>query len=133
MEIVRYIIGLTFLLMGMAIFFIEIFGVFRFKFSLNRMHAAAMGDTLGISASMLGLMIFSGFNFTTLKMGMVIMFLWFASPVASHLLSRLELTTCCDLKEQAEIYGSLEELEDNLARERVYNAESYAAERNEDK
>lgn len=128
MEILRYILGLIFLLIGMVMFFIEIFGVFHFKYALNRMHSAAMGDTLGISASMLGLMIFSGFNYTTLKMGMVIMFLWCASPVASHLLAKLELTTFCDLKKHAEIYPSLEALEDELARDRVYNAEKYAAE-----
>ena len=59
-EWIRLIIGCLFILIGMVIFFTELFGVFHFKYVLNRMHAAAMGDTLGISACLIGLMIFSG-------------------------------------------------------------------------
>ncbi len=59
-EWIRLIIGCLFILVGMVIFFTELFGVFHFNYVLNRMHAAAMGDTLGISACLIGLMIFSG-------------------------------------------------------------------------
>ena len=93
MEWIRFLIGTAFLLLGLVIFIFEIIGVFRFKYVLNRMHAAAMGDTLGIGFSFLGLMIMSGFNFTTLKLFLVILFLWFSSPVSSHLIARLEVTT----------------------------------------
>ena len=90
-EWIRFIMGSVFVIIGMVIFFTELFGVFHFKYVLNRMHAAAMGDTLGISSCLIGLMIFSGLNFTTLKMFLIIVFLWFASPVSSHVLSRLEI------------------------------------------
>lgn len=102
-EIIRFIIGSIFMLVGLGLFVVEIYGVFHFKYVLNRMHAAAMGDTLGISMSLLGLMIFSGWNFTTLKMALVIIFLWLASPVSSHLIARLEVTTNEELKEHCEI------------------------------
>ncbi len=95
-EWIRFIVGMICMLSGLAIFIIELYGVFRFKYVLNRMHAAAMGDTLGLSLSLLGLMIFSGWNFTTLKIALIIVFLWFSSPVASHLLAKLEITTCED-------------------------------------
>jgi len=81
------------MLCGLGIFVIEMIGVFRFKYILNRMHAAAIGDTLGIGFSLLGLILMSGWNFTSLKLLFVIVFLWFASPVSSHLISRLEVTT----------------------------------------
>ena len=100
---IRFIIGACLIAMGLGIFFVEVFGLFKFKYVLNRMHAAAMGDTLGISSSMVGLMIFSGFNFTTLKMALVILFLWFSSPVASHLLAKLEAATNPDIEEHAEL------------------------------
>ena len=58
-----------------------------------------MGDTLGISFSLIGLMIFSGLNFTTLKLALIVLFFWFASPVSSHLLARLEVTTNENLEE----------------------------------
>ncbi len=59
-EWIRFIVGMICMLSGLAIFIIELYGLFRFKYVLNRMHAAAMGDTLGLSLSLLGLMIFSG-------------------------------------------------------------------------
>lgn len=114
-EWIRLIIGCLFILVGMVIFFTELFGVFHFNYVLNRMHAAAMGDTLGISACLIGLMIFSGLNFTTLKMFLIIVFLWFASPVSSHVLSRLEAATNDNLSSHCEIYEDVETLERELA------------------
>lgn len=114
-EWIRLLVGCLFILIGMVIFFTELFGVFHFKYVLNRMHAAAMGDTLGISACLIGLMIFSGFSFTTLKMFLIIVFLWFASPVSSHVLSRLEAATNDNLSEHCEIYEDVEILERELA------------------
>lgn len=92
-EWIRFIVGGGLLLCGLAIFIIEIIGVFRFHYVLNRMHAAAMGDTLGIGFALLGLIVISGLNFTSLKLFLVIVFLWFSSPVSSHLIARLEVTT----------------------------------------
>lgn len=114
-EWIRLITGCLFILTGMVIFFTELFGVFHFKYVLNRMHAAAMGDTLGISACLIGLMIFSGLNFTTLKMFLIIVFLWFASPVSSHVLSRLEAATNENLSSYCEVYEDVEILERELA------------------
>lgn len=117
-EWIRFIIGSAFIAVGIVIFFTELFGVFHFKYVLNRMHAAAMGDTLGISACLIGLMIFSGLNFTTLKMFLIIVFLWFASPVSSHVLSRLEAATNDHLSNHCEIYENVESLEQELAARR---------------
>ena len=114
-EWIRFLIGSLFLLTGMVIFFTELFGVFHFNFVLNRMHAAAMGDTLGLSSCLIGLMIFSGVNFTTLKLFFIIVFLWFSSPVSSHVLSRLEVATNPKLSEHCEIYEDVAVLEQELA------------------
>ena len=111
---IRLVIGSLFVLAGIVIFFTELYGVFHFKYVLNRMHAAAMGDTLGISACLIGLLIFSGLNFTTLKMFLVIVFLWFASPVSSHVLSRLEAATNDNLAAHCEIYEDVEVLDREL-------------------
>lgn len=100
---IRFIVGTLVLLLGLCTFVIEVFGVYRFHFVLDRMHAAAMGDTLGIGISLLGLIIFSGFNFTSLKLLLVILFLWFASPVSSHLIARLEVSTDEELEEHCEV------------------------------
>jgi len=103
LEWVRFLAGTGLLLMGLGIFALQIFGVYKFKYVLNRMHAAAMGDTLGISVSLTGLILLSGWNFTSLKMALVIVFLWLASPVSSHLISRLEVVTNENLEEECEL------------------------------
>ena len=92
-EWIRFILGALFVIFGLFLFAIEVFGSYKFDFVLNRMHVAAIGDTLGIGICMLGLIIFSGFNFTSVKILLVIIFLWIASPVSSHLIARFEVMT----------------------------------------
>ena len=82
-EWVRFIVGVGLLIAGLLIFVVELYGVFKFKYVLNRMHTAAMGDTMGLGISLLGLIVLCGLNFTSLKMGLIIVFLWLASPVSS--------------------------------------------------
>ena len=117
LEWVRFIIGAIFILIGLCIFIMEVFGIFRFDYVLNRMHMAAMGDTLGIGCSLLGLMIFCGLNFETFKIIMIVMFFWIASPVCSHMLSKLEVTTNENLAEHCERRDDLAELERELEEE----------------
>lgn len=105
----QFIAGVSLLIGGLFIFVVQLVGVFKFKFVLNRMHAAAMGDTLGIGISLTGLIILSGFNFTSLKMALIIVFLWLASPVASHLIARLEVTTNEHLEDFCELPKETEE------------------------
>ena len=120
-ECLQFILGVAFLLAGLGVFAVQVFGVFKFNYVLNRMHAAAMGDTLGIGISLVGLIILSGWNFASLKMALIIVFLWNASPVSSHLIARLEATTnphlerCCELEE-----GVMEHLWDEDQREIIY-------------
>lgn len=115
-EWIRFLIGAAFLLFGLGIFAIEMIGIFRFKYVLNRMHAAAMGDTLGIGFSLVGLMIMSGWSFTTLKLFLVVVFLWFSSPVSSHLIARLEVATDEEREKHYRVI-SLKDLETEKAEE----------------
>ena len=103
LEWVRFLAGTGLLILGLGIFMLQIFGVYKFKYVLNRMHAAAMGDTLGIGVSLTGLILLSGWNFTSLKMTLVIAFLWLASPVSSHLIARLEVVTNEHLDAECEL------------------------------
>lgn len=117
LEWIRFLAGAVLMLCGMMIFAIEMIGVFRFKYIMNRMHAAAMGDTLGIGFSLLGLILMSGLNFTSLKLFLVIVFLWFSSPVSSHLIARLEVTTD-EEKEKHYRRVTLKELEEEQRRKK---------------
>ncbi len=93
MEWIRFGLATLFLCGGFLFLIVSMFGVYRYNYVLNRMQAAAMGDTLGIALSLIGLIIVLGFSFASLKLILVIIFLWVASPVSSHLISRLEYTT----------------------------------------
>ncbi len=102
-EWLRVIAGTGLLLVCVTVFSIEVIGVFKMKFSLNRIHSAAMGDTMGLLSGLLGLMLISGLNFTTLKMFLVLVFLWCTSPVAGHLIAKMEYKTNRNIAEQAEL------------------------------
>lgn len=120
-EIVRLVIGTIFLALGIIVFFLEIVGLFKFKYVLDRMHAAAMGDTMGLFLSLVGLCFYSGLNFTTAKMVLVVVFFWFASPVTSHMTALLESYTNQRLHKHLSYEGSLEGLEKKLQKEKEYN------------
>ncbi|MCR5733835.1 MAG: monovalent cation/H(+) antiporter subunit G [Lachnospiraceae bacterium] len=117
-EWIRLILGLVLLAISLFIFASEIIGIFKMKYVLNRMHAAAMGDTLGLLCALLGLMFISGLNFTTLKMVLVLVFLWITSPVSGHLISRMETYTNDSLTH----YLKKEELGELYVKEALYDA-----------
>jgi len=104
MEMIRLIIGSILLVAGFVFFVLQILGVFKMKYVLNRMHATAMGDTLGLGLCMLGLIFISGFNFVSFKLLLVLVFMWFSSPVSSHLIAKLEVRT----PGGEEFYGEVE-------------------------
>lgn len=95
----RFGLASVFLLIGIAFMVLAVFGVNRLDRALNRMHAAAMGDTLGILFVFGGLILMRGFSFDSLKLFLVILFFWMASPVSGHMISRLEAMTDEELGE----------------------------------
>lgn len=113
MEYIRLTLGCLFLLIGLIVFFAEIFGIFKFDYLLNRMHVAAIGDTLACFSCLLGLMIMSGFSVATLKMIIVIISLWLTSPISSHLIAKMEAETKNASLKKYDI-GKLEEIENEL-------------------
>lgn len=96
----RYLIAAILLMIGIGIACIATVGIFKFKYVLNRMHAAAMCDTLALMICLLGVSVLYGISFITLKLILIIIFLWLASPVSSHLIARLEVTTNPEGKEK---------------------------------
>lgn len=101
-EWIRFIIAALLILAGLVVAGTATYGIFKFKFVLNRMHAAAMNDTLAILFVLFGLIVINGFNFVSVKLLLIILFLWFASPVASHLIARLEVMVDDQVKDECE-------------------------------
>lgn len=93
---IRLVIGIVCLLASLTFFIIEVMGVFKMKYVMNRMHSAAIGDAMALGLAFVGLMILNGLNLTTLKLFMVPCFVFFSSPVSSHLIARMEIETTKD-------------------------------------
>lgn len=96
---IRFTAAAVLLVLGLVFEILAVFGVNRFRRALNRMHAAAMGDTLGILFVFLGLIVMRGFSMDSLKLFLVVAFFWIASPVSGHMISRLEAMTDEDMGE----------------------------------
>ena len=96
-DVIRLIACILFTGAGLCCLVSGVVGVFRFKYALNRLHAAALMDTVGILLMLLGVICAIGFDITCLKILVVNAFLWMTSPVSSHLIGRMEITINDDL------------------------------------
>jgi multicomponent Na+:H+ antiporter subunit G len=88
--VIRLIVGLVLLALGLFVCCVSVLGVFRFRYVLSRMHAASLADTMGLFLVLLALAVLSGFTVMTAKLVIVWIFMWIASPVATHLIARME-------------------------------------------
>lgn len=73
---------------GLFFFLVGTIGILRFPDALTRAHGAAKADTLGAVLCILGLVMQSGFSPVTLKLILIICFLWTANPTATHMIAR---------------------------------------------
>jgi multicomponent Na+:H+ antiporter subunit G len=103
MEWIRFVIAALLLCGGVIVEILAIFGVFRFRYVLNRIHSAAMGDTLGLLMISAGMCVVWGLSFTTLKIIVMLSLFWLTSPVSSHLIGRLMVETDKDIEKECEV------------------------------
>ncbi len=64
-------------------------GLFRFDYALNRLHAAAIADTLALGLVLLGVMVAVGFR-ACCEAVLVLVIQWYTSPLSSHMLAQFE-------------------------------------------
>ena len=95
---VRIGIAMVLIALGMLVVAISILGLFRFRDALERLHAGALTDTLGLLLMVSGLAVLCGFTSHTLKLFLLLVILWLTSPVSSHLVARMELITGLDIE-----------------------------------
>lgn len=108
---IREIIAAVLFILGILIFITSTIGIYKFRYVLNRMHAAALGDTLGILLAVAGGVVYYGFQFISLKLILIVIILWITSPVASHFIAKLEITTDPEAEGTEYKYVTLKELE----------------------
>lgn len=96
-------LGLAFVLFGLFVFFTSVLGIYRFRYVLNRMHAAALCDALGIFVVLIGLILLRGLSVVSVKLLLILIFLWLTSPVASHLIAEMEVMTHPNVERECEV------------------------------
>lgn len=96
-DVIRLIACILLTGAGLCCLVSGVVGIFRFKYALNRLHAAAILDTVGILLMALGVIVATGWSVTSLKILVVVAFLWMTSPVSGHLIGRMEITINDDL------------------------------------
>ena len=79
------------LMLGGFLILTGAFGLLRFPDLYTRMHAAGVTDTGGAGLVLLGLMLQAGFTLVTVKLVLILWFLLFTGPVATHALAKAAL------------------------------------------
>ncbi len=67
-------------------------GLLRLPDVFTRMHAAGITDTMGAGLIFVGLMVQAGFTLVTVKLILILFFLLFTSPTATHALAKAALS-----------------------------------------
>lgn len=93
-------IGIAMALIGAGVLVIalSIFGLFRLRDVLERIHAGALTDTMGLLLVLSGLVVLYGLSWSSAKLLLLLVILWAINPVTSHLVARMELVTGQDIE-----------------------------------
>ena len=77
------------LLIGGSFFFlVGTIGLIRLPDAFTRMHATTKCDTLGAGMILVSLMIYQGFHMISLKLFIILLFIWLTNPTAAHIIAK---------------------------------------------
>lgn len=77
------------LLAGGAFFFlVGTVGLIRLPDAFTRMHATTKCDTLGAGLILVGLILQQGLQMTSLKLFVILVFIWLTNPTAAHIIAK---------------------------------------------
>lgn len=86
---VREILTVVFLSLGFICFLITAIGVFRLKDFYARLHAAGICEAAGLVLCSVGFLIYEGPSITGLKIFAVFFAVFIASPIGTHIITRV--------------------------------------------
>lgn len=85
---IREFVSAAFLLIGFGFMIVSAVGVVRLPDFFSRLHASSIGETLGIVLVGLGLIVYNGFHFSSAKILLIVIALFFVNPVGTHLIGK---------------------------------------------
>ena len=109
MEWIRFALVAALIAGALVLVLLALTGVFRFRFVLNRMHAAALLDTSAVLLVTLDVFVAHGLAAADWKLLLLVLVLWVGSPISSHMLARLEVMTDEDLSHHLTVEGAEKE------------------------
>ena len=83
------ILTVLFLSLGFICFLITAIGVFRLKDFYARLHAAGICEAAGLVLCSVGFLIYEGPSITGLKIFAVFLAVFIASPIGTHIITRV--------------------------------------------
>jgi len=84
---VRTIITAALVALGCFLIIVASIGIVRFPDFYSRMHPAGKADSLGQALILTGLMVFEGFSLVSVKLLLIIVFIFIANPTTTHALA----------------------------------------------
>lgn len=91
MSLIVDVLSWGFLLAGSFFAIVGGVGVIRLPDLFTRLHASGVTDTGGAGLVLVGLMFQGGLSLVTVKLLLILGFLWFSSPVSTYALARAAL------------------------------------------
>lgn len=92
MELKLVVTGLL-LFIGSFFIIVSAIGIVRFPDFYSRIHAAGKCDTFGQAAILMGLMVYEGFSLVSLKLLIIVVFIFVINPTATHALANAAYIT----------------------------------------
>ncbi len=86
---VREVLTVVFLSLGFICFLLTTIGVFRLKDFYARLHAAGICEAAGLVLCSVGFLIYEGPSVTGLKIFAVFLAVFIASPIGTHIITRV--------------------------------------------
>ncbi|MGF6375882.1 multicomponent Na+:H+ antiporter subunit G [Clostridiales Family XIII bacterium PM5-7] len=97
---IREIIAAGFLLIGFLFLALSAIGIIRLPDFYSRMHASAIGETLGMALMGIGFIVYTGINDTAVKIMFICISIFIVNPIGIHLISKAAKSSEIDGKEK---------------------------------
>lgn len=84
----REIVGIIVMLLGLVFMVFGTLSLFRFKHFYSRILHTSLIDTSGLMTMIIGMMIYKGWSFFSLKLGSLLFIILLLNPVGTHFITK---------------------------------------------
>lgn len=91
MILVQQVIAIILVVGGLFFLTVSAVGLLRFPDFYSRLHAVGKSETLGAILLLAGLAVYNGWELSTIKILLILVFVLIASPTATHAISQAAL------------------------------------------